>query len=74
MIQTQSASLRSLIYLYSLRRPPLLASEGQPRTPRWRRVLLVLALAGLLAVAHGCHGEDVDDELFGRGWWTSLTK
>jgi hypothetical protein len=30
-------------------------------------------LAGVLVVCHGCHG-DVDDELFGRGWWVFATK
>jgi hypothetical protein len=31
-------------------------------------VLLAL-LAGILIVAHGCHGDE-DTELFLRGWWT----
>jgi hypothetical protein len=25
--------------------------------------------AALAAFCHGCHGADVDDELFGGGWW-----
>jgi hypothetical protein len=34
---------------------------------RWA-LLILLALA---AFCHGCHGEDVDDELFSQGWWVS---
>jgi hypothetical protein len=35
-----------------------------------RGLWLVLA-AALLALCHGCHGEDIDDELFGGGWWVA---
>jgi hypothetical protein len=40
-----------------------------PSTPRysrawhWIRVAALLGLAGVLVVNHGCHGDQVDDEL-----------
>jgi hypothetical protein len=46
--------------------------EGPPvprKRFRWGGLLLLVLLAGLLIVCHGCHGE-VDDELFSLGWWT----
>ncbi|HKB38075.1 MAG TPA: hypothetical protein VKD72_16630 [Gemmataceae bacterium] len=47
--------------------------EGPPvpgKRFRWGGLLLLVLLAGLLIVCHGCHG-DVDDELFSLGWWIS---
>ena len=43
------------------------AGPGRPR--RGARWWWLAVAAGLLALCHGCHGEDVDDELCGRGWW-----
>lgn len=34
-----------------------------PRFQKWGRVVGLLLLAGYLIFCHGCHGEDVDDEL-----------
>jgi hypothetical protein len=40
---------------------------------RWRGLLVLAVLAGLLAFCHGCHG-DIDDELLSLGWWIAAGK
>ena len=41
---------------------------SEPRRD-WRRRIVCAVLAGVLVLAHGCHGPDEDHELFG-GWLT----
>jgi len=56
--------------------PDRCLSQATPEGPpaprerfRWGGLLVLVLLAGLLIVCHGCHG-DVDDELFSFGWWS----
>ena len=52
-----------------------LPSRPRPSSGRrWPWLAALVIVATLLVFNHGCHGEDVDDELFSRGWWVTMQK
>ena len=51
----------------------LIPAGIKPAARRWRGLIFLAMLAGLLAFCHGCHG-DIDDELLSLGWWIAAGK